>query len=257
MILNERQLPASHPGLADHVTILRGSPVPLYHQVAEQIESAIQSGMLEPGQKIDNEISLARDLELSRPTVRQAIDVLVRKGLLIRRRGIGTQVTRNSVNRRVELTSFYDDLKKSGALPSTRVMDLRAVPADARLAKLFEIHVGDELVYVKRLRLAKSEPLALMTNWLPARFGQITVEQLTNGSLYGLLRALGHSPKLANQRFSATLATAACADLLGTSVGAPLLSMTRTSYDADGLPIEYAEHLYLGEAYSVEVNVAQ
>ena len=96
------------------VVVNRSSPVPLYFQVAEQIEGAIQGGQLAPGDRIANEVALADQLGLSRPTVRQAIQTLVDKGLLVRKRGVGTQVVNAPIRRTVELTSLYDDLTRSG-----------------------------------------------------------------------------------------------------------------------------------------------
>ena len=74
------------------LTVDKTSPVPLYHQVAQGLEDAIRSGELPPGTKLDNEIDLANRLNLSRPTMRKAMDELVRAGLLVRKRGVGTQV---------------------------------------------------------------------------------------------------------------------------------------------------------------------
>jgi DNA-binding GntR family transcriptional regulator len=79
----------------------RSSPVPLYFQVAEQIAEAIRRGDLAPGARLDNEILLADKLGLSRPTIRQAIQYLVDKGLLVRKRGVGTQVVHGQVKRSV------------------------------------------------------------------------------------------------------------------------------------------------------------
>lgn len=70
----------------------RSSPVPLYYQVAREIERAIQAGSLVPGDRLDNETELANRLGLSRPTMRRAMQDLVSKGLLVRKRGVGTQV---------------------------------------------------------------------------------------------------------------------------------------------------------------------
>src|SRR5579862_1495036 len=84
----------------------RSSPVPLYFQVASRIEQAIVSGELPAGSRLENEIALVQRLNLSRPTVRRALQELVGKGLLVRRRGIGTQVVQRPVTRKVELTSL-------------------------------------------------------------------------------------------------------------------------------------------------------
>src|SRR6188508_51812 len=96
------------------VDLDRSSPVPLYYQVAQQIEHAINEGQLSPGDRLDNENSLAEQFGLSRPTMRRAIQELVDKGLLVRKRGVGTQVVQSPVHRRVELTSLYDDLTRAG-----------------------------------------------------------------------------------------------------------------------------------------------
>ncbi|MFD7512815.1 GntR family transcriptional regulator, partial [Streptomyces sp. NPDC059853] len=95
-------------------SIDRGSPVPLYFQLSQQLEAAIEHGELLPGTLLGNEIDLAGRLGLSRPTVRQAIQVLVDKGLLVRRRGVGTQVVHSRVRRPLELSSLYDDLESAG-----------------------------------------------------------------------------------------------------------------------------------------------
>ena len=83
----------------------RTSPVPLYHQLAQQLTAAIEGGALKPGDAFENELSLAERLDLSRPTVRRAIGEMVARGLLVRRRGIGTTVANEVIHRRDELTS--------------------------------------------------------------------------------------------------------------------------------------------------------
>src|SRR6202035_931471 len=98
----------------------RSSPVPLYFQVAQQIEQAIERGDLGPGMKLENEIELADRFGLSRPTMRRAIQELVSKGLLVRKQGVGTQVVHGQVKRSVELTSLYDDLSRTNQKPTTQ-----------------------------------------------------------------------------------------------------------------------------------------
>src|ERR671914_2940545 len=106
-------------------TLDHNSPVPLYHQAARALEEAIEDGRLPRGSKLESELDLAKRLGISRPTMRAAIKQLVDKGLLMRRRGIGTTVAPRPVRRAVALTSLYDDLKGSGREPTTRVLDLR------------------------------------------------------------------------------------------------------------------------------------
>src|SRR5699024_5063658 len=89
----------------------RNGPIPLYFQVAQRLEDGIRDGALPPGARLAHEISLAKRLSVSRPTVPRAIQEVVDKGLLVRRRGVGTQVVQSHVTPPVELTSFYNDLK--------------------------------------------------------------------------------------------------------------------------------------------------
>src|ERR671917_746280 len=103
------------------------SPVPLYHQAARLLEEAIEDGRLPRGSKLESELDLAKRLGISRPTMRMAIKQLVDKGLLMRRRGIGTIVAPNPVRRAVALTSLYDDLKAAGREPRTQVLSLERV----------------------------------------------------------------------------------------------------------------------------------
>src|ERR1700694_382435 len=123
----------SSPEIGDDVPLTveldRSSPVPLYYQLAHVIEAAIRDGDLSPGDRFENELALAKRLTLSRPTTRRAIQELVDKGLLVRKRGVGTQVVQNPVHRRVELTSLFDDLARAGQAPTTRLLDYRVGPS--------------------------------------------------------------------------------------------------------------------------------
>src|SRR6202008_2594874 len=110
---------------------------------------------------------LAKRLTLSRPTTRRAIQELVDKGLLVRKRGVGTQVVQHPVHRRVELTSLFDDLTRAGQGPMTKVLDYRVAPPDEEVARELNLVDGQNVVSIYRLRRANVEPLALMTNHLP------------------------------------------------------------------------------------------
>src|SRR6202042_641657 len=144
------------------IRVDRSSPVPLYFQVAQHLEHMIESGELPMGTRLENETDLAGRLGLSRPTMRRAIEYLVGRGLLVRKRGIGTQVVQAKVTREVELTSLYDDLAKSGRDPSTRVVSFRTEGAPDDLAATLGILTGTPVYVFERLRYADAEPLTLM-----------------------------------------------------------------------------------------------
>lgn len=239
------------------VEIDRSSPVPLYFQAATQIERAITEGVLKVGERLDNEIVLAEALGLSRPTMRRAIQELVDKGLLIRKRGVGTQVVQGKVRRDVELTSLYDDLKRSGSEPSTQILGICQEPAPEHVATQLSLPEGTEVTRLDRLRLAGGEPLALMRNYLPSSLVPITEESLGEGGLYEYLRHSGVHIRIAQQRIGARPATPQEAKLLGEKAGQPLLTMQRTAFDDIGRPVEFGTHAYRPEMYSFEVTLIE
>jgi len=167
----------------------RSSPIPLYFQVTAQLEAAIDSGALSPGDRLPNEIDLAGSLGLSRPTMRRALEELVDKGLLVRKRGYGTEVANTRVHRRVELTSLYDDLDAAGQSPTTEVLKLDPARVNAAAAAAIGADASTPLVYVERLRLAEGRPLAVMHNWLPPTYADVSKEQLVGDGLYRILRS--------------------------------------------------------------------
>jgi len=237
------------------VRIDRASPVPLYHQLAEQLTAAVTDGTLAPGDGFENEVALAARLGLSRPTVRRAIAELVAQGLLVRRRGIGTTVANQMVHRRAELTSLYDDLVRQGRAPSTQVLSLQSGVTDERAALALGLDPLTPLVAMVRLRSAGDAPLALLRNWLPAAFADLTPEQLQTDGLYAVLRQRGVRPAVARQSFGARNASALERRLLHLTRAEPLLTMTRRAFDGDGGPVEFGDHCYRGGQYSVEVMV--
>jgi GntR family transcriptional regulator len=235
------------------VLVDRASPVPLYFQVARQLEQAIESGVLPPGSRLENEIALAEELGLSRPTMRQAIQYLVDKGLLVRKRGVGTHVARARVRRPVGLTSLFDDLASSGQRPTTTVLSHTVEPASGAVAAALEVPEGTSVVTLERLRRAGGEPLAIMRNHLRADLVPLQAELLERRGLYEVLREAGVALASATQSIGARRATAAEAALLDETRGAPLLTMRRTTFDDRGLVVEFGDHLYRASRYSFEV----
>lgn len=240
------------------LSVDRTSPVPLYFQLAQQLESAVENGTLTPGTLLGNEIDLATRLGLSRPTVRQAIQTLVDKGLLVRRRGVGTQVVHSTVRRPLELSSLYDDLDAAGQLPATRVLVNRVEPATGPVAAALRVPEGSEVVYLERLRTAHGAPMAYLRNHLPAGLlgpGEPDTALLETTGLYRMLRSAALTLHSARQAVGARAATATEAALLDEREGAPLLTMERVTFDDTGRAVEYGSHLYRADRYSFEFQL--
>ena len=241
--------------VAPPIQVDRNSPVPLYFQVAQHLEHLIESGELAPGTRLENEIDLADRLRLSRPTMRRAIEYLVDRGLLVRKRGVGTQVVHTKVQRQVELTSLYEDLAKASRDPHTRVLSFATEPAPDALALELGIPEGTAVYVFERLRCAGAEPLAIMRNHVPAALLRLTPEDLEEQGLYNLLRTNGLNLRIAKQSIGARAATAAEARALGETKGAPLLTMVRSAYDDQGRAVEHGDHIYRASRYSFDLTL--
>jgi DNA-binding GntR family transcriptional regulator len=237
----------STPGV---INIDRTSPVPLYFQLAQHYEAAIRSGALKVGSRLDNEVHLAERLGMSRPTVRAAFLYLSNKGLVVRKRGAGTLVAKESIDRDVELTSLYDDLATADRAPATKVIRVEVTHASDRVAAALQLPERALVNSLQRIRLADGEPIALMHNFLPAALVHLSIEMLEEHGLYELLRASGIRMFSASQRMCAKNASAAEARTLGENRGAALLTMERIAYDDAGRPVEFGQHLYRASRYA-------
>ncbi|MEU4657716.1 GntR family transcriptional regulator [Streptomyces sp. NPDC023723] len=247
--------PEVDPPATPDLGVDRTSPVPLYFQLSQQLEAAIEQGVLTPGSLLGNEIELAARLGLSRPTVRQAIQSLVDKGLLVRRRGVGTQVVHSQVKRPLELSSLYDDLAAAGQRPGTQVLVNDVVPATAEVAAALGVAEGDEVHHIERLRLTHGEPMAYLCNYLPPGLLDLATGPLESTGLYRLMRGAGITLHSARQSIGARAATAAEAARLDEAEGAPLLTMRRATYDDTGRAVEYGTHTYRPSRYSFEFQL--
>ena len=234
---------------AQTISVDRSSPVPLYFQLALYFEAAIRSGALLPGVRLENEVQLAQELGLSRPTVRAAFLYLADKGLVERKRGYGTVVTKEKINRDVELTSLHDDLASAGKTPTTQVLRNEVAHANETVAD------GDLVVSLERIRLADGEPIALLHNYLPAALVHLSNDMLAQHGLYELLRASGIRLSSATQRMSAKTASAAEARALDEARGTALLTMERVAFDSGGRPIEFGQHVYRASRYAFTTSL--
>ena len=237
------------------ITVNRASPVPLYFQVAQQMEGAIDSGAIPSGTRLDNEAQIAERFGLSRPTVRQAMQHLSDRGLIVRRRGVGTTVVQPKVRRPLELTSLHDDLVRTGQRPSTTVLRLGEEPADADAAEALGVAEGDPVLAMVRVRSAGRRPIAVMTNHLPAGLLQLSTTTLREEGLYARIRAAGITLSAATQVIGARLATAEEAGLLGEQDGAAVLTMERIAYDDGGAVVELGRHIYAASRYSLQMSL--
>lgn len=236
------------------ISLDRDSQVPLYQQIAEPIEAAILSGALPAGAMIEDEVSMAARLDVARPTARRALQELASRGLLTRRRGVGTRVTPPHVHRPMKLSSLNDDLSDAGFTPTTKVLEYTVRESTTAEAQQLGIAAGEGLLSVRRLRYADSHPLALLTNLIPLDIAP-TWQELGEHGLYRCFAMRNIEVTSARQVIGARGATEEEAEALGEVVGAPLLTMERTGHADSGRIIEVGTHVYRPSLYSFHFSL--
>jgi GntR family transcriptional regulator len=227
-----------------------GGSGPLYLKLRQSLEEAILSGKLNHGDALPPERDLADYANISRVTVRKAVDDLVKDGLLVRRHGSGTFVVKpvNRVQQSLSrLTSFTEDMARRGLTttaqwierglfhPSPEEMMVLGLAADSLVARL------------GRLRIADDMPLAIERASISAEFLPDPVR--IGASLYAELDKTKSRPVRAVQRISACSLKDPDAAMLGVPVGSASLSIERISYLASGRVVEFTRSLYRGDAY--------
>lgn len=237
----------------------RAQPLPLYYRIKQDLLVAIDEGRLQPGDRVPSERELTERYGVSRMTARHALAILEQEGFLRRVQGKGSFVAPPKLEQTLlGLTSFTEEMRRRGLVPSTQVRLVEEVRAGDRVAEHLNA-LPDERVYmVERLRLASGDPMALERVYLPARLVQGLAELDLTGSLYEiLLQNYGIRLENAVQSLEAVLADPDEAAALHVPLGSALLAMTRVSFSAAGEPIEYVRSLYRADRYRFTVSLSR
>ena len=233
---------------SDPVVLPRGGP--LYLQLKRWIEEAVERGAVKPGDALPSERDLALKVDVSRVTVRKAVQHLVRAGVLVQRHGSGTFVAPHS--QRVEqslshLTSFTEDMARRG-------MSVRAIWLDRGLyapspeeTVVLGLSGGDHVARIARLRLSGDTPMAIERAALSSRL--LPDPEAVESSLYAHLERTNNRPVRAIQRIRAANLGAVDAGLLQVAEGAASLNIERISYLDSGRVVEFTRSIYRGDTY--------
>ncbi len=243
----------------------RQQALPLYVQLKEALLDEIRNDGLEPGDQLATEGEIEDRFDVSRTTVRLALQALAQEGVVERIQGKGTFLCPQQISHRPALTSFTENMLSQGLAPSRRVleMDVREAP-DTVLSALKLRGGGRRCRFVRRLLLADGEPVAVAETWLPLRFAgeeddALSREALDDHSLYELLTQPPVALVLASgvETTRAALADADVAGLLRSSQGDPVLIVDRVSSDPAGRVIEVSRLIFDGVRYRYRTEVTR
>lgn len=210
------------------------------------------------GTALPSERQLSADLGVSRLTVRAALDDLAREGYLVRRRGSGTYVQQPKIAQELTMTSFSEDMRRRGMVPGSKTLSIGRELAGARLGRLLHVSPSEQILVIKRLRLADGETMAIETLHLP----QALVPGLSagdlSGSLYDLLRdRYGITIASGTQAIEPTVTDEEESAALGVPLHSPAFLFERTSQDQGGRTVEFVQSVYRGDRYRIVTELSR
>lgn len=206
---------------------------------------------LAPGHALPPERALAEIFATSRTTVRQALRELTIEGRLVRTQGRGTFAALGKMPQPLQLTSYTEDMRRRGLVSRSKLLSVGPVKADEELAWRLDLRPGARVLRVERLRIAREEPMAIEMTHLPAsRFPGLAKKLGDSVSLYALFAdEYGVHLAEAEETIETVPAPPREAEMLETTVGYPMLLLTRHSRDREGRPVEFVMSFYRGDRY--------
>ena len=228
---------------------------PLYVQLMEELETSIRNGVYKPGDKIMTEAEMAKEYGVSLITVRKAVGSLMEKGLVVRKQGKGTFVTKPKYSRNMKkLQSFTEMCEKMGVKLGAQVLENRLIMADKKVADRLGIEPGSNVVYISRLRLADGEPVQVEKSYFPLKYAFLLEEDLNNGSMFECLKEKAGAKVASSEKMiELCRATAEEAALMDVKKGDYLLFVKSTAYDENGEPMYAGIQLINGDRFSLYV----
>jgi GntR family transcriptional regulator len=240
------------------MTIAQESP--LYAHVEAVLASEITDGYLKAGDQLPTEDSLIERFEVSRITVRRAIQNLVSRGLVEIRRGKGTFVAAPKITQELtELSGFVEDMHALGRKPTARVIGKDIVTADMMVAGQLALTKGERVVKIRRVRLADGVPLSFDETYLPLELGKkIITNNLKTEPIFSLLERKYDVPLIeAEYKLESVVADPEVAAALRVKQGSPIFLIERTSYSTGGRPVDYEKLYYRGDVVRFVTRLAR
>lgn len=232
------------------------SYTPYYMQIVDQVRNLVKKNRLTQGQTFCSEGEVAQALRISKMPVRQAFQKLRSEGLLVIAKGKRPVVGSGRVPWNFQqLRGFSEEMRRRGLVPSAKLLSISLDDPELEVAQALKLSPGERIYRARRLRSVNGEPVAVVTSHLPARiFTGIDKQDLEKQSLYAIFEhAYKRKLQWAEEVIGAMIAGAEEAAELETSAGSALLVIRETTYDTQGVPIEYSLSLLRGDRYTASV----
>lgn len=231
------------------------SVIPLYVQLMEKVQEYILSGIYKPGTRLPSEAKLAEIYGVSVVTVRSAIGILCEKGLVERKQGKGTFVSKPKYTRDIKkLQSFSEMCQGMGLEPGGKMLENKLIFPDKKIAAQLEQDKDTQVIFLSRVRYADEEPVVIENNYFPLSYSFLLGNQFDNNSLFKFIKEENSIVVASSEKkIEICHATALEAALLNINKGDPLLLINSTAYTKDNQIIYSGRQLINGERFSLYV----
>lgn len=234
------------------------SKAPLHHKVEKMMRELIEQPEYQNGELLPKEVDISQKLGVARNTVRHSISKLVREGLLVRKKGVGTKVVARRISTRLDSWwSFTKEMKARGIDVVNFELEVLTLPANEEVADALHIRQGLKVVQVTRLRGTSAGPSLMTVSCFHPRLKMVGKEDFSK-PLYEMLEEdFGAIATVSREEISAINADALLSEKLRVEIGAPILFRKRIVSDSDGMLLEYNKVYYKGDGFSYSIDIAR
>ncbi len=237
-------------------------PIPMYFRVAETIRARIESRRYRPGELIPSEKELSKEFKVSLITIRKAMELMVKEGLVARKRGSGTWVlSSNSGRLPIKLSGNFRDWfdSVSGRLQrlEAQVLEVGLVECPEQVARILGLEEGEPVWRMRRVRKHRGEPVSYYINYAPSELANLVCAR--DFRKRSFLEVFQEKTNLRlrrlEQRVEATVADMDVSNILGVEFGSPLFFVENVYYTFQDRPVEVTHMYYRGDRYVYRATI--
>ncbi len=231
-------------------------PIALYYQVKEELRRKILANEWKEGSRLPSEKEICEFFQVSRTTVRKAVDELEAEDYLEKKQGRGTYVKKHSISQKLhKFYSFSEELKSLGINETAKLVVFKKIVPESTIRKALQLDSGAQVFWIKRIRYMDEKAYTVENSYIPVKFApEMTAELIKTNGLYKTLNLFQVFPERATETFSAVNLTMEDADAMGLKVNDAAIHLIRITYSGVNI-IEYCQSVVRGDVFQYTVEL--
>lgn len=238
--------------------INRDIGVPFYEQIMKEIDEDIKNQKYKYCELIPKEMDLCKIYNVSRPTIRKALDILVKEGKLTRIKGKGTYVSSDKINQEFtkSILNFNEEMKQKGVFPKTKVLNFEIIVPDNKIREVLNLNVDEKIIHFKRLRFVNDDPILVVDTYLPYLKNKFLEKfNLEENSFYDILNKNNKQVKKVKRTLEIKKSNKELAEFLNIDLNEPLFYFETIAYTIDDEIVEYSKCFYRSDKNKFEFEL--